>query len=92
VLPPGVLPAAPRKVLVPVPTPAEFVASFVPAGGAYEVVLRHPFTGRPVAVRFTLPEGRPRKVRVSRLRIQFDYGRKRVTVRFFRDGTVRVRS
>jgi hypothetical protein len=95
-LPPRVLPVEPelrpRKALLAVPTPAEFVAAFVPAGGNYEVVLRHPFTGLPVKVRFSLPPGKPRKVRASRLRIVFDYGRKRVTIRFFRNGSVRVRS
>jgi hypothetical protein len=84
--------AAPPARPLPVLTPAEFVRSFVPAEGHYDVMLRHPFTGKAVKVSFTLPPGKPRKVRVSRLRMQFVYGRQRITVRFFRNGTVRVRS
>ncbi len=84
--------APPVRVSARAPTPREFAASFRPAPGAYEVVLEHPFTGRPVKVAFTLPEGAPRNVRVNRLKLEFDYGRYSVTVRFFRNGTVAVRS
>jgi hypothetical protein len=73
-------------------TPQQFAAAFEPRPGAYEVVLEHPRTHRPVTVRFTLPEGAPRKVRANRLKLEFDYGRYRVTIRFFHNGTVRVRS
>jgi hypothetical protein len=82
---PAVTPARPM-------TPAQFANSIKPGGGTYEVVLEHPFTGAPVKVTLTLPPGTPRKVRVSRLRLQLDYGRKVITVRFFRNGTVQVRS
>ena len=56
------------------------------------MVLVHPFTGKPVKVAFTLPPGAPRKVRASRHALTFDYGRRDVvTIRFLRDGSVRVR-
>jgi hypothetical protein len=77
------------------PSPAEFAATFKPAptspGGPYEVFLEHPFTRAPVKVAFTLPPGAPRKVSGSKLRLAFDYGKRKVVVRFFRDGRVQVR-
>jgi hypothetical protein len=85
---------APPAVVVPsrAPTPKEFLASFRPAPGAYEVVLQHPFTGQPVKVAFVLPNAQLKKVRVNKLRMEFDYRGKRVVIRFFRDGSVRVRT
>jgi len=85
------LPVSPVPVVRPL-TVQEFAASFRPVAGTYEVMLEHPRTHRPVKVCFTLPEGAPRKVRVNRLKLEFDYGRRKVTVRFFHNGTVRVRS
>jgi hypothetical protein len=72
-------------------TVKEFAASFQPsrAGGSYEVVLRHTFTGKPVAVRFDLPPGKPKKVTAGKRRLVFRYGpRSSVVVRFSRDGSV----
>jgi hypothetical protein len=72
----------------------EFAASFKPSpsGGKYEVVLKHPTTGKPVTVSFTLPPGTPKKVTAGRLKLEFHYARGRpVVVRFFRNGNVVVR-
>jgi hypothetical protein len=71
-------------------TLAEFAGSFQPAAGPHEAVLIHPVSKAPVKVRFTLPAGTPRKVRVHRRELVFDYGRQRVKVRFVADGNVRV--
>jgi hypothetical protein len=86
-------PGKERAAVVPAsaPTIAEFAASFVAQAGAHEVVLLHPATGRPVNVRFLLPEGTLRKVHVHRYRLTFDYGRRDVALVFLRSGGVRVR-
>jgi hypothetical protein len=79
-------PEAPRAV-----TPGQFAAAFTPAAGNYDAWLIHPFSGKPVRVSFTLPEGKPRRVIANRFKLEFDYGRRIVTVRFFRNGEVAVR-
>jgi hypothetical protein len=102
--PPVPLPPSydPPPVPVPPPAPAaapvrpmtveEFAATFDPRPGSYEVVLAHPLTGSPVKVCFTLPPGCVKKVHVRRRALEFDYGcgKGDVTIRFFRDGGVRV--
>jgi hypothetical protein len=94
------VPGAPPPVPLPIPVEAvpakaislsEFAATFQPKGGHFEVALEHPATGRPVKVSFTLPDGQPKRVKVHRRDLEFDYGRKQVTIRFLRDGEVRVR-
>lgn len=80
----------PPPALVRPPTHAEFARQFQPAPGRYEVVLLHPFTHCPVQVCFTLPPGCPKKVRVERRELEFDYGRCEVEIRFYRNGTARV--
>src|SRR5262249_48567454 len=87
---PGVVPA--KVIPTRPPTPSEVVAAVKPRAGSYEVDLLHPFTGKPVKVLFSLPEGAPKKVRVNKLKMEFDYGRRSVLVRFYRDGSVRVRN
>jgi hypothetical protein len=84
-------PLAPSAVVRPL-TLNEFAASFQPAPGQYEVTLLHPVTGAPVHVAFTLPDGAPRKVRVYKRELEFDYGRHEVSIRFKPDGRVVVRS
>jgi hypothetical protein len=89
-------PVLPAPTPLPVPTPlrppthAEFARHFQPLPGNYEVVLLHPFTHCPVQVCFTLPPGCPKKVRVERRELEFDYGRCEVEIRFYRNGSVRV--
>lgn len=72
------------------PTHAEFASAFRPAAGQYEVVLMHPNSRAPVKVCFTLPPGCPKKVRVERDELEFDYGKYEVEIRFKRDGRVSV--
>jgi hypothetical protein len=79
-----------RVVVSRAPTLDEFAKSFQPAPGKYEVVIQHPVTCEPVKVCFTLPEGCPKKVRVHPREIDFDYGKTDVSIRFIRDGRVRV--
>jgi hypothetical protein len=102
--PPGVpLEVAPPAPPVPLPsaslapparplTVKEFACSFRPTCGTHHVTLLHPFTGCPVNVCLTLPEGCP-KVRVKtclRQRVEIDYGCKDVEIVFYRNGRVKV--
>ncbi len=80
----------PRPAAVPVLTHADFARAFKPAPGHYEVVLLHPVTCCPVKVYFALPAGCPKKVRVERRELEFDYGKVEVEIRFLRDGRVKV--
>jgi hypothetical protein len=92
-LPP--VPAAPPptpRVPAAAPTLAEFASTFVPQPGVHEVAVIHPATGQPVQVRFLLPSGTLRRVRVYRYRLTFDYGRHDVALVFLRNGGVRVRN
>jgi hypothetical protein len=68
----------------------QFAAAFQPCAGTHRVCLIHPRTGQPVDVEFTLPPGVPRKVRVLRRDLEFDYGRQEVDVRFQPRGGVKV--
>lgn len=71
----------------PVLTPEQFTRNFKPKAGNYEVTLLNPITNQATTVRFSLPEGTPRRVNVSRHQIEFDYGpRQYVRIRFDRDG------
>jgi hypothetical protein len=79
--------AAPAPMALP---HGEFARSFTPAAGSYEVDLIHPYTGCPVHVCFSLPPGCPKKVRVERGELEFDYGRTEVEIRFKKDGRVQV--
>jgi hypothetical protein len=74
-----------------VPTLSEFAATFNPKGGRYEVVIQHPATGQPVKISFSLPDGTPRRVKVHRRDLEFDYRGKEVSIRFLRGGEVRVK-
>jgi hypothetical protein len=88
--------AAPRpaKVETQVMTLDEFATSFKPSpeGGKYDVVLKHPTTGKPITVSFNLPAGTPKKISAGRLRLEIRYDKGRpVVVRFLRNGQVVVR-
>jgi hypothetical protein len=73
----------PERVL----TIEQFAKSFQPKEGNYEVTLLNPVTNAPTTVRFTLPDGTPRRVNVSRNEIEFSYGLRRfVRIQFDRDG------
>lgn len=84
---------APSPSLVPVRplTVGEFVSSFKPLPGRYEVLLIHPKTGCPVKVCFALPPGCIRRVKVNGHRIEFVYkGQHDVVIRFLHGGKVWV--
>jgi hypothetical protein len=67
----------------------DFAKSFKPKAGNYEVEIVNPVTRQPTTVRFTLPEGTPRRVHVSAREIEFDYGPRRyVKIQFDGDGAV----
>ena len=64
-----------------------FAKNFQPKAGSYEVTIMNPVTNQPNAVRFTLPEGTPRRTVVTRDSIEFVYSfRSRVLIDFDRDG------
>jgi hypothetical protein len=73
------------------PTLCEFAANFKAGPGTFEVCLVHPVTHCPVKVCFTLPCGCPKKVKVQKHELKFDYGRHDVELHFKRDGTVKVK-
>jgi hypothetical protein len=89
--PPVPLPIAVEPAANRAPTLSEFAAAFNPKGGRYEVVIQHPATGQPVKVSFSLPDGTPRRVKVHRRDLEFDYRGKEVSIRFLRGGEVRVK-
>ena len=67
----------------------QFAKSFKPKAGSYEVELLNPVTRQPDRVRFTLPEGAPRRVDTRRNEIEFNYGpRQFVRIEFDRDGAI----
>jgi hypothetical protein len=64
-----------------------FAKQFQPRAGSYEVSMINPATGQPATVRFTLPEGMPKRVIVGRFHVEFFYGlRHFVRIEFDRDG------
>ena len=91
---PQLMPELPPPAVVPVRplTVGEFVSSFKPLPGRYEVLLIHPKTGCPVKVCFALPPGCIRRVKVNGHRIEFVYkGQHDVVIRFLHGGKVWVR-
>jgi hypothetical protein len=88
------MPPAINGTLTPPTAPAgramtveEFARSFQPKAGSYEVTVLNPITNTPNTVRFTLPEGTPRRVIVNRRNLEFVYGpRQFVRIEFDRDG------
>ncbi len=84
-------PSAPPQPLQPVQvmTHEAFARSFQPRAGSYDVMMINPISKRPTQVRFTLPEGTPRRVIVDRDEIEFFYGlRNFVRITFDREGAV----
>jgi hypothetical protein len=92
-LPPSPSNAPPQPIQpVQVQSIDAFAKSFQPKAGSYEVTLLNPVTNQPTTVRFTLPEGTPRRVIITRDSLEFIYGlRQWVRIEFERDG-VRVTS
>ncbi len=84
---------APPAPLQPVqaPTLEAFSKTFQAKAGSYEVTLLNPVNKQPTSVRFTLPEGTPRRVLVTRDSIEWVYSlRQRVIIDFDRDGATVV--
>ena len=82
-------PNAPPLPLQPVPvqTLESFSRSFQPKGGSFDTTVINPVTNQPTALRFSLPEGTPRRVLVSRDSIEFVYRIGQwVRIDFDRDG------
>jgi hypothetical protein len=72
-----------------VPTLEQFAKSFQPKGGRYEVSILNPVTNQATPVRFTLPEGNPRRVDLRRNEIEFYYGIRRfVRIEFDNEGAM----
>jgi hypothetical protein len=80
--------APPQPVQQPqTPTLESFAKTFQPKAGSYEVTILNPVTNQPTNVKFFLPEGSPRRVRVTRDSIEFIYGLRQWTlIEFDRDG------
>ncbi len=81
--------APPAPTQVPnAPTIEEFVKSFKPKAGNYEITLTNPVNKRPEAVKFSLP-GEPQRVRTTRDSVEFVYGPRRfVRIEFDQDGPI----
>jgi len=64
-----------------------FAKSFQARAGSYQLKIINPVTQSPTMVRFTLPEGTPRRVMVRENEIEFFYGlRHFVRIQFDEDG------
>lgn len=76
---------------VQVPTLESFSRTFQAKAGSYDVTLVNPITQTPTAVHFTLPDGTPRRVIVTRDSIEWHYGlRQWVRIEFDRKGATVV--
>lgn len=64
---------------------------FQPTAGLHVIALVHPYTRQTVAVQLDLPQGQPR-IKIGSDRLEFDYGRLEVEIRFRQDGRVVVRT
>jgi hypothetical protein len=86
------LPPTGEKLPPPVgqaPTLEGFAKTFQPKAGTFEVTILNPVTKQPTPVRFSLPEGQPRRVVVNRDSIEFIYSLRQWTrIEFDRDGVV----
>jgi hypothetical protein len=82
-------PPQPSKGGPQAPTLEQFAQNFQPKAGNYDVTIINPVTNQPTQVRFSLPEGNPRRVHVRRNEIEFDYAiRHFVRIEFDRDGAM----
>jgi hypothetical protein len=90
-----VMPATPPPpIVVPAPQPAavlpqDFIRTFQPKAGHYQVVFIHTRSQQPVTVAFDLPAGNPRMSYFAHSLV-FDYGRHEVEIRFQIGGRVKV--
>ncbi len=67
----------------------QFANTFQPKGGNYDVSIVSPVTNQLTQVRFTLPDGNPRRVHIRRNEVEFDYGvRHFVRIEFDNEGAM----
>jgi hypothetical protein len=80
----------PPQPIMPAPVlPQDFIKTFQPKAGHYEVTFLHTRSNQPVTVAFDLPPGNPR-MSYSAHSLVFDYGRREVEIRFQIGGRVKV--
>jgi hypothetical protein len=79
----------PQPLEVRYPTLDEFARNFQAKAGQYDVTVINPVTQQPTQLKFTLPEGAPRRVIVDRDEIEFRYSlRQFVRIQFTNSGVV----
>ena len=82
-------PPLPVPLQAAYPTLNDFARTFQPRAGHYDVTIVNPVTKQPTQVRFSLPEGSPRRVIVNRDEIEFRYGLLRfVRIQFDANGAL----
>ena len=84
---PGELPPPPHVLPL---THYEFAKVFQPRAGNYEVELLHPYSKRPVQIRFTLPYALLEEIDVKRDELKFEYDDYEVEIDFKKNGRVEV--
>jgi hypothetical protein len=83
------IPEAPKSLVENPLTLQAFAKSFQARHGSYQVKIVNPVTKTPTIVRFSLPEGSPRRVIVRENEIEFFYGiRHFVRIQFDEDGAL----
>ena len=83
------IPDAPKSLVENPLTLQAFAKSFQAREGSYQVKIVNPVTKSPTTVRFSLPEGTPRRVIVRETEIEFSYGlRHFVRIQFDEDGAL----
>jgi hypothetical protein len=83
------IPEAPKSLVENPLTLQAFAKSFQAREGSYQVKIVNPITKAPTIVRFSLPEGTPRRVIVRESEIEFSYGlRHFVRIQFDEDGAL----
>jgi hypothetical protein len=82
-------PDAPKSLVENPLTLQAFAKSFQARPGSYQLKIVNPVTKTPTTVRFSLPEGAPRRVIVRENEIEFFYGiRHFVRIQFDEDGAL----
>jgi hypothetical protein len=83
------VPDAPKSLVENPLTLQAFAKSFQAKEGSYQVKIVNPVTKTPTTVRFSLPEGSPRRVTLRENEIEFHYGlRHFVRIQFDEDGAI----
>jgi hypothetical protein len=86
---PQPVPPPPQPILPAPVLPQDFIKTFQPKAGHYEVTFLHTRSNQPVTVAFDLPPGNPRMSYFAHSLV-FDYGRREVEIRFQIGGRVKV--